>query len=120
MLGLSPKRKKDVQPVVIQPTIQEQLAAALAKVQELDQKIKEHDNKHLAFVRDHGVITDGENLNNPVINPQAPATMSDDHDPDKIMQEFHSYKLQRNHLQYEFSQALSVWSDLKMRCEQVN
>ena len=114
MMGFGTRKKTEVTPAVIEPTIQEQLATALATVEECDAKIKRHDEEHLKFVREHGVISTGDDITNPIITPQQPAALSDDNLAE-IMQEGHSYKLQRNHLVYEFSAALSVWADLKLR-----
>ena len=113
MLGFN-TRKKEVVPVVIEPTLQEQLATALSKVKEFDGQIKSHDAIHLEFVRDHGVITDGGSLDNPAVNPLVPPSLSDT-DPAEIMREYHDYRLKRNHLQHEFSEALGTWADLKER-----
>jgi hypothetical protein len=105
MMGFS-IRKKEVVPV-LQPSLQEQLTTALAKVQECEQNIKAHDAAHIQFVHDFQVITDGDN--------QACGTMNDSYGSVEIAQRYNDFKRKRNQLEYEFSSALSAWADLKQR-----
>lgn len=115
MLGLRSKKEKAPEVVLVtEPTIEERLAAALAEVQAADQKIKAHDDAHLTFIETKQVISNGDSLdfNNPM---QTPASMNENVSPAEVMAEFNSYRLQKNHLVYQFSQKLQAWADLKMR-----